>query len=291
MSPREILEEPFFYNGNNNYRLFGVLHFPYCNEKQKQKYGVVLCAPFAEEKLWSHRVFVDFARKLAKEGYTVLRFDYMGHGDSEGEFENSTVATRLSDIKSSLAVIRKKSNVRKIGLLGLRLGAALAAISSESISDIEFLILWEPVIKVEAYLQQCLRSNLATQMAIHKKILRNRKELTGDLNNGKPVNIDGYMFSGDFYQQAAGIDLVKYDINFSKPVQIIQIAKNRKSPLKKDIKELFELKYKDVNQLNELSKAVEEPFWSELKTYYQNAPDLFDKTCSWLNNVFQNSDA
>ena len=44
----------------------------------------VFCHPLTEEKLWTHRVFVTFARELAAAGHTVLRFDYRGNGDSDG---------------------------------------------------------------------------------------------------------------------------------------------------------------------------------------------------------------
>ena len=280
-----MFEEPFFYKTQKDYELFGIMHYPNGKDKSNHNCGIIFCSPFAEEKLWSHRVFVNFARLLAGEGYAVLRFDYMGHGDSDGSFEDSTIETRLSDIESSVEIIKQKADINKVGLLGLRLGASLAVVTAEKNRDIDFLILWEPVVKVETYLQQCLRSNLAMQMAIYKKIVENRKKITGKLIDGKSANIDGYMMSRAFYEQASKIDLINYDINFSNPVKILQISRNKKKLFKKDLEELFQKKYKEANQFNELSIAVEEPFWSEIKTYYQNAHDLFDKTQSWLSNV------
>ena len=107
----------------------------------------MFCHPFAEEKLWSHRVFVNFARELVKIGYTVLRFDYMGHGDSDGKFEESSIETRVSDIKCALQLLREKINDKsKINLLGLRLGATLAAIVAEAAENINRLILWKKII-------------------------------------------------------------------------------------------------------------------------------------------------
>ena len=278
-----MLEEPFFFN-NSRYNLFGILHRP-SPEKEKKDCGVVFCAPFAEEKLWSQRVYVSFARELAGEGYAVFRFDYMGHGDSEGNFEDSTIETRLSDIAKSVEVLRSKTGVSRVGLLGLRLGGTLAAISSEKLRDINFLILWEPVVKVESYLQQCLRSNIATQMATYKKVIRNRKELTKDLLIGKPVDIDGYMMSGEFYNQAVLINFGGNSMNYSNPVLIVNITKNEKLPVKKDLESLYESIIKGKNRNSELSQLVEEPFWSEIKTYYQKAPNLFNKTISWLDGV------
>ncbi len=289
------MEESFFYN-NNNYKLFGSLHQPnivrtgYSEPPRHLNIstGIVLCAPFAEEKLWSHRVFVSFARLLVRKGYTILRFDYMGHGDSEGNFEDSSIKTRHSDIAQSVEILKTKAKVHQIGLVGLRLGATLAAISAEEIENLDFLVLWEPVVKVEDYLQQCLRSNLATQMAIYKKILRNRKQITQDLLKGKSANIDGYLISREFYKQASSIDLIRHDMLFSKPVQIVQISKNDNLPIKSDLKELYEKKYKHINHQSELSMVVEEPFWYETKTYYQEANNLFQKTFSWFDkNIIQ----
>ena len=56
-------------------RLFGMLHEP---EGRTSRTPFVFCHPFAEEKLWTQRVYVSFARRLAREGHPVLRFDYRG---------------------------------------------------------------------------------------------------------------------------------------------------------------------------------------------------------------------
>jgi alpha/beta superfamily hydrolase len=100
----KTIETPFFFQGNG-YRLFGVFHEA---SGPKKKEGFVFCAPFAEEKLWTHRVFVNFARLLAEKGYPVLRFDYMGNGDSEGDFEESSLETMLSDTECATIMLREK---------------------------------------------------------------------------------------------------------------------------------------------------------------------------------------
>jgi alpha/beta superfamily hydrolase len=59
--------------------------------------AVVLCHPLGEEKLWSHRVFVTFARDMAAAGFAGLRFDYRGEGDSARRFEQTDLETRIDD--------------------------------------------------------------------------------------------------------------------------------------------------------------------------------------------------
>jgi len=287
--PKEL---PFFYN-NNNYKLFGVLHDSALNMKgapHKQieptsQSGIVFCAAFAEEKLWSHRVLVNYARRLACEGVPVLRFDFMGEGDSEGVFEDSTIDTRLSDIAKSIEELREKSKVKKIGLLGLRLGACLALLAASELDNIEFLILWEPITKIEAYLQKFLRLNLVSQMVAYKKIIKNRTEIISDLLNGEPANVEGYLLSSTFYKQATNIDLLDEYYCFPKPVQVVHIASNQNDSKKREIKLLYENKFEDVNQINEFISVSEEPFWTEIKFYYQHAPNLFHTTSAWLKTI------
>src|SRR5262245_18163177 len=87
MVPNQGSTETPFYFGRESSPLFGVFHAP---ARTTCLPAFVFCHPFAEEKLWTHRVFVSFARRLAAEGYPVLRFDYMGNGDSAGDFRDSS---------------------------------------------------------------------------------------------------------------------------------------------------------------------------------------------------------
>ncbi len=106
-------ENPFFFT-NGACRLFGVLHAPNGQGSlARHKLGMLFCSPFAEEKMIAHRVFVNIARSLAREGITCLRFDFMGEGDSEGNFEDSTIKTRLSDISAALSILAEETGVGK----------------------------------------------------------------------------------------------------------------------------------------------------------------------------------
>lgn len=268
-------EQPFFFT-NNDYRLFGVLHLP---ENQPPDEGFVFCHPFAEEKLWTQRVYVNFARELTKRGYAVLRFDYMGHGDSDGDFENSSINSRLSDINCAIDILKNKvEKLSKVSLLGLRLGASLAAITAANRKDISRLVLWDPVTNGNKYMQEMLRINLTTQMATHKKILFNRKTLVQMMKDGESVDIDGYQMSHELYAQATDIDLHRDEIDFGGKSLIVQIGKENK-PLSKDL-EALAMRY----SVCELAQVVEDTFWKEIKKYYDRAEQLYRATFEWVDN-------
>jgi len=268
-----VKETPFFFP-NGSYNLFGILHEP---ETVPNGEGFVFCHPFAEEKLWSHRVFVNFARELAKIGYTILRFDYMGHGDSDGKFVESSIETRIADIKCALQLVRGKFGPEiKISLLGLRLGATLAALVAEEESDVNRLILWDPIINGQKYMKQMLRINIATQSAVYKEIRFNSEALIQKMKQGETTNIDGYEISWPFFEQTQKINLLDMEKRFPEEAMLIQISK-KAGKFKKNIEKLQSL-YPNCD----LSIVVEDAFWSEIRVYYYKADNLFQETLNWL---------
>lgn len=266
-----ISEKPFFFR--NDGQLFGVLHRPRPEIASPQ--GFVFCHPCFEEKLWAHRVYVGMARELAQRGYPVLRFDYMGHGDSDGDFELATVGTRLADIGCAVQTLRNETGVAQVGLLGLRLGATLAAISANSLAGISRLVLWDPIVDGAAYMQEVLLSNLATQSAVHQKILHTREELVAQMHAGHAVNIEGYGLTQAFYTETSAIKL-QHPHSYSSPCLVVQIGRANQKP-KKNF-EALSAGYPE----GELALCTEEPFWKEIKAYCPRAENLYQLTFDWL---------
>ena len=265
---------PIFFD-NGTYRLFGILHKP---ERQSRGTGYVLCYPFAEERLWAQRVYVDFARGLSRRGNPVLRFDFMGTGDSEGEFEEADVETFLSDIGCAIRTLKAEiPGLIDVGLIGLRFGATLAALATER-SDVSRLILWDPIIDGNQYIQEILRSNLMTQTVIFKKVQRDRKMLVQDLMEGKTVNADGYEISRKLYEGVSEIRLNERPSRYEKQCLIVQID-NRIGPIKE---KFLDLKKHFAN--SSVIDVLEEPFWREIKAYYGRAGNLFRATLEWMES-------
>jgi uncharacterized protein len=268
-----LTETPFFFT-NEGYRLFGVLHEP---TGKARKEGFVFCSPFAEEKLWTHRVFVSFARFLAEKGYPVLRFDYMGNGDSEGNFEECSIETMLSDISCAARTIQDKTpRIESIGILGLRFGATLALLSAGVESGISKLILWEPIIDGSAYMREMLRINLATQTSVYKGIRYNTDALIQMMEEGRTVNVDGYEMSWPMYEQSSIINLINQSITFTGKALLVKISKQPA-----DIVQPFKNLQGHLDNC-ETASAIEEPFWKEIKRYYPSADDLTRVTWEWL---------
>jgi exosortase A-associated hydrolase 2 len=284
------MEIPVFFK-NQSYNLFGVLHQP--EDKisspspalgSNPHFGLVFCHPFAEEKLISHRTIVNLARCLAKTGIWCLRFDYMGHGDSEGNFEDSTIESRISDINCAVNYLKEQAGVQNIGLLGVRLGATIASLACNN-TLINFLVLIAPILRGKTYIEQCLRSNLATQMAAFKQITKDRNELISDLQADRKVNIDGYLLTKQIYLQIAQINLLELPLNLPQNTLLIQVTKKETQPYEKDLNSFY-LSCKQTGISVKLLSVCDSFFWTEAKKYIPKCNNLQDTIANWINSSF-----
>ncbi len=138
---------PLFF-GPASSPLYGVYHPPKADARQ---HGVVLCNAFGQEYMRVHRAYRQLAMLLTRKGFHVLRFDYRGTGDSGGELETVTAGDWIADIGLAIDELRESADVAHVSLVGLRLGAVLAAGAASARTDLERLVLWDPVAGGQAY--------------------------------------------------------------------------------------------------------------------------------------------
>jgi pimeloyl-ACP methyl ester carboxylesterase len=141
---------PFFF-GTKARRLFGV-YTPAASQASRR--ALVLCHPWGQEYIRAHRSMRQLAIRLARADVHVLRFDYFGTGDSAGDMLDADLEGWERDIESALAELRDTTGADAVGLVGLRLGATLAArVAARQGDEVQQLVLWDPVVRGTAYLE------------------------------------------------------------------------------------------------------------------------------------------
>jgi pimeloyl-ACP methyl ester carboxylesterase len=143
-----------FYFGDASRRLFGIYHPP--KGPSPRSHGVVLCYPFGQEYMRSHRAFRQLANLLSRRGFHVFRFDYHGTGDSDGESTEASVNEWPRDVGRAIDELEGNADIERVSLVGLRLGAAMATLCARGRADIDDLVLWDPVVSGSAYLGEVL---------------------------------------------------------------------------------------------------------------------------------------
>lgn len=69
----------------------------------------------------------EIANSLRDENIASVRFDFNGHGDSDGKFENMTVLNEIEDANAILNYVKTDPHVRNIYLVGHSQGGVVAS--------------------------------------------------------------------------------------------------------------------------------------------------------------------
>ena len=176
--------------------LFAWLHSP--ARPDASGIGVVICKPFGNEALCSHRTVRVLAETVADLGIPALRFDYAGTGDSaELDPSSDQIHAWVSDIVAASSELQRLTGVQRVCLVGFRLGAALAALAALQCDHIGGLVLCAPVVSGRRYLRELRTTRLASLIAAGESALA----ADGSLE------VSGHRISPASVAALAGIDL------------------------------------------------------------------------------------
>lgn len=166
---------PLFF-GERSRRLFGIYTPAHAGGGKAR--GVVLCQPWGAEYLRAHRSVCQLGRLLSESGVHVLRFDYFGTGDSAGDMAEGDLNGWQSDIETAIDELKDTAGLQRVGLVGLRLGGALAArVAPKRRKDVDTLVLWDPVVQGASHMAELRRLDEA--MARERSLKVSPGELLG----------------------------------------------------------------------------------------------------------------
>ena len=190
------------------------------------RFGLLLIHPFGEEKKCAHRTLVETARALAGRGVATLRFDLSGCGDSGGVFADARLEDWVADTAAAWADLRRRVPDAPCGLLGLRMGAALAAEACNRLGEVAALVLWQPMLYGRSEFASDLRRVLIQQMMTDGKSGMRPADLIKALESGEAdVEMDGYPISAELYKAIRDIDMAGDRSAWPKACGIVQFSR------------------------------------------------------------------
>ncbi|HSD86117.1 MAG TPA: alpha/beta fold hydrolase, partial [Kofleriaceae bacterium] len=150
------------YFGDAGARLFGWVHQP---GQHARPTAVVLCNPLGDDYVRAHRSLRHLAEDLCAAGFPVLRFDFHGTGDSAGnERDPGRLAAWRRDLGTAIDELRRQSGAAKVAVVGLRLGATIAAEVASQRDDVASVVLWHPFIDGSSFTSETLRMHRMHRM-------------------------------------------------------------------------------------------------------------------------------
>ena len=116
--------------------------------------AAVICPSMGLEAAYSSRTLRTLARRLAGARWAALRLDYAATGDSVGSWTDPDLVDEwLGSIRFAVDTLRSHGAPR-LGIVGLRLGATLAAAELARGGPVDDLVLWDSCPTGKAFLRE-----------------------------------------------------------------------------------------------------------------------------------------
>jgi alpha-beta hydrolase superfamily lysophospholipase len=173
-------------------------------EDRRSDTVVVFFHGFTGHMAESGRLFYDLAERFAAGGYSTLRFDWLGHGESDLAFDEIRVP--LLQEQAKVVLDYAKQNYKTIHLLGFSMGGAFAMNALDD--TIETAILLAPAFNM---------SNIAEYYF---------KDTTSDLRD-----LGGILLHRAFAEGFRALDTLKNAKRFKRPILLVQGEMDQAVPL------------------------------------------------------------
>lgn len=113
-------------------KIKAIIHKPASSDNEKIPF-VIICHGFSDSK--NGKLIVPLANELQKNGFACIRFDFNGHGESDGEQYNMTVVNEIEDAKRVYEYVSKLPYVGKIAMVGHSQGGVVTAMTSAQLGS------------------------------------------------------------------------------------------------------------------------------------------------------------
>ncbi len=190
--PRNIaIRKQLYWLPNGDESIFSCTHMP--DDGSCHDIGVVICNPIGFEYVHSFRTLRFLADRLAAQRIPTVRFDYTGTGNSSGHPRTANLVDRWeSDIAIQADRLRNEYGVKRICLVGVRFGSALASLAAAR-TGASMLVAWEPCHNGRHFSRQLWAASMVSR--------KPGAEDTGVLESG------GFVFSDETINAIKGVQV------------------------------------------------------------------------------------
>jgi len=210
-----------------NSTLRGMIHIP--DQGEGPYPGVILYHGFAGNRTEPSFIFVRLSRLLMANNIASVRFDFLGSGESDGDFEEMTFSSEIEDAFAILDYFSGRPEIdrQRIFLLGLSMGGSIAGYVAGSKNSkvskvskgnkgskgpaIKGLILWAA----------------AGEM---KELARERSSADKSLPPENPLDRKGLKIGLNFINDIEKLEIMKVTSRYRGPVLILHGSKDETVP-------------------------------------------------------------
>jgi pimeloyl-ACP methyl ester carboxylesterase len=253
-------------------------------------FAVVVCNAFGKEFEIARTQIAHFLRALAVRGVGAYRFDYLGYGDSEGEFEQATFSSMCADLEVAIEEAKRRCGVERIVVAGLRLGAVVALAVAARRRDAAGVVMWSPTLDPWEYFYDTLRQTVSMQAALFREVRLARDEIVENALAGRPSLVEGYDLNctDEGFRIGAGLVRELRDLSIARASDgltartlVVHVCRKPEAAPDAVLEHAALLRGRGVDCAVEIAVEATLP-WLHENVFAVESPELFGKTLAWL---------
>lgn len=211
------MKDKFLFPNGSGFKLCGVLSNPTGDTKAPI---VLLCHGFSTSK--DGRTYTRLETMLNQQDISTFRFDFYGHGESEGKFEDITISEAVHDVHNAIHFL-EKFGYEKIGLMGSSFGGFASLIAASDLPELMLLALKSPV---SDYLGLLITRDQEIDVSLWKR--RGFISVVGSDGQSRQLNYS-------FFRDAENIKSYESVQKIEAPTMIVHGDKDETVPLEQSI--------------------------------------------------------
>jgi alpha/beta superfamily hydrolase len=133
------MQEKIYFSNSKGNKICGILSNPTFETSTPV---IILCHGFTNSKDSSTNTQLE--KIFNNHKIVTFRFDFFGHGESEGNFENITISEAVDDILNAIKYLKDKG-FSKLGLVGSSFGGMSSIMAASKTNNLFVLVLKSPV--------------------------------------------------------------------------------------------------------------------------------------------------
>ncbi len=269
------LPRPFFLPSSLG-QIFAVYHAPIGEAKP---WGNVLVVPAFNEEMNRCRSMVTVqAQALAQLGVGTLVIDLFGTGESDGEHGDARWDIWIENVRQGMEWLDAQPG-GCTGLLGIRLGVALALTALQQDQKKRALIAWQPVVDGKSCLTQFMRMRIAANMDRTDIPKDTTAGMRAQLAEGKSIEVAGYEIHPELATSIENLRLTELIPHESVSIAWLEKGGGEENEISPASKNLL-ASWQRAGRATEVMPFDGPAFWALYERFL--ATDLVKKTSDWI---------